>query len=113
MEKDIDLRGNAYFNNKTRYIFSPEEILSIKKDIISGIPVEKLTVKYNLTEPRISTLINRFIFKNPHANRILGNKTEPYYNSESELFNLNNNDYTWESLTEKEKQFYLNYEPKE
>lgn len=112
MEEEVDLRGSAYFNNKTRYKFSVEEILDIKKDILAGIPVEKLTLKYNLTEPRISTLINKFIFKSYDNNKILGRKTEPYYNSETELFNIGVFNYTWEDLTEEEKQFYLDYENK-
>lgn len=113
MDKNIDLRGSAYFNNKTKYKFTTEEVLNIKKDILAGIPVEVLAEKYNLTEPRISTLINKFIFKNYDNNKILGSKTEPYYNSEQELFNIGNNNYTWESLTEHEKKFYLEYEAKE
>lgn len=113
MDQDIDLRGSAYFNNKTKYKFTAEEVLNIKKDILAGIPVEVLAKKYNLTEPRISTLINKFIFKNYDNNKILGRKTEPYYNSEKELFNIGNNNYTWESLTEHEKKFYLEYEAKE
>jgi hypothetical protein len=113
MDQEIDLRGNSYFNNKAKYKFTIEEVLSIKKDILAGIPVEVLTKKYNLSEPRISTLINKFIFKNYDNNKILGKKTEPYYNSEQELFNLGNNNYTWDSLTEHEKNFYLEYEAKE
>lgn len=113
MDQDIDLRGSAYFNNKTKYKFTAEEVLNIKKDILAGIPVEVLAKKYNLSEPRISTLINKFIFKNYDNNKILGRKTEPYYNSEKELFNIGNNNYTWESLTEHEKKFYLEYEAKE
>lgn len=113
MDQDIDLRGSAYFNNKTKYKFTAEEVLNIKKDILAGIPVEVLAKKYNLSEPRISTLINKFIFKNYDNNKILGRKIEPYYNSEKELFNIGNNNYTWESLTEHEKKFYLEYGAKE
>jgi hypothetical protein len=113
MDQDIDLRGSAYFNNKTKYKFTAEEVLNIKKDILAGIPVEVLAEKYNLTEPRISTLINKFIFKNYDTNKILGRKIEPYYNSETELFNIGENNYTWDSLTEHEKKFYLRYEAKE
>ncbi len=48
MDQDIDLRGSAYFNNKTKYKFTAKEVLNIKKDILAGIPVEVLAKKYNL-----------------------------------------------------------------
>jgi len=112
MEEEIDLRGNSYFNSKTKYKFSLKEILKIKKDLLDGLSVEKISKKYSISVPRVNILMDRFIFKTYNSSKILGSKLEPYYNTEEELFNLGIYNYTWEDLTDHEKKFYLNYETK-
>lgn len=39
----------------------------------------------------------------------MGNKEEPYFENEDEIFKDLDCNYTWEELTLHEQQFYLNY----
>jgi hypothetical protein len=88
------------------------QLHSIRRNFLEGVPIKKIARNHNIgivrlerafievSSPKESALLIRSLNK-------IGHRNEPYYSEEELLTGIPN--YTWESLSRTEKQFYNNY----
>jgi hypothetical protein len=106
--RDFQVIGK-YLEN-TQRVFTAYEILHIKRAIGRGVTIKRLSQHYNVDYRVISQIFKEFMWSTQDTILVaspkrLGYKDEPYYETESEM--LNEVDYTWESLSESEREWYL------
>jgi len=102
------------YSKYTRRVFTRGELESIKAEIIKGNTIAKIAKDYQVDYWVISTIFKEFILNGPYNKNKnptvkLGHKDEEYYTEEEMLSGIDYSSYTWDNLTEEEKQFYLNY----
>jgi NTP pyrophosphatase (non-canonical NTP hydrolase) len=119
MVKEKRLRGNKFYfrKNSIREFITIEEIIEFKKELASGEYIIKVCRKFGITYGMYRTIEKeRFLdlyFVDYEVTKAAENSFSKRDNdiTEEELLEFPN--YTWENLSEKEKQFYNNYEMKE
>jgi hypothetical protein len=94
----------------TRRVFTVREILHIRARIMRGTRISRIAEGYEVDYRVISSIFSEFSWgfsKNGPAVVIerLGHKSEPYYWTEAQM--LEELDYSWESLSEIERNWYL------
>jgi hypothetical protein len=119
MEKKITFNGKRV---KLSELELPEDF---KEKLYSGFYTEtnlkKFSQELGISEQTITILFEDYLekikeIKEPYITdslpieTIMGNKEEPYFQNEEEIFKSLDCNYTWEDLTLQEKVFYLNYE---
>jgi hypothetical protein len=99
------------YSKHTSKIFTEKDILDIKNSLLAGVQVKKIAKKYSVCSRVIDTIFKEFLLdkKNFYPSTQLGSKDEEYYTEEEMLSGIDYSSYTWDNLTEEEKQFYLNY----
>jgi hypothetical protein len=101
-----------YFNPNKK-IFKKEDLEKIEQDIINGLNLVKISQKYKIDYWAIHSIFTDFILEKQRSSKHLsitfGHKNQEYYTEEELLAGIDYKSYTWENLTEEEKQFYLNY----
>lgn len=124
MEEELEIKFNGKQVNKkysksrnhyTRVSF-PKSLLRVIVDdsLFKRIKNSVVMIKYNLSEETLEEILFMYQVTGGTFNErvedipILGHKDVAYY-SEKELLNLPVQ-YSWEELSETEKQFYLDYE---
>lgn len=75
-----------------------------------GISEETITILFEDYLEKIKEIKEPYITDSLPIETIMGNKEEPYFQNEEEIFKSLDCNYTWEDLTLQEKVFYLNYE---
>lgn len=89
-------------------LLTKEEVLDIEFYIYQGFPEAVTREKFQITKGIYYQIYNNMVL---NRNRVyfgtLGAKIEPYYTEEELLKGIP--EYTWESLSNKEKQFYYGY----
>lgn len=117
MEIVIKLTGK-YKVPLTKLEFTREDLDSIYEDFVAGMVLIELFKKHNISKASFEYLMRGYYHKNSRlfieafndiAGKRLGYKTEAYW-TEEEL--LKPKEYTWESLTKKERLFYEKYSRK-
>lgn len=98
----------------TRKTFSHEDLENINTDILNGVNIIKIAEKYHVGYHVIHSIFVEFILNSDsrgsrRVQAIFGYKKQEYYTEEELLAGIDFSSYTWENLTEHEKQFYLNY----
>lgn len=117
MEIVVKLPGK-YTSPLTKKEFTREDLDNIYRDFIDGMLLVDLFKKHNISRSSFEYLMRDYYHRNVRlfveafddiAEKRLGYKTQSYW-TEEEL--LNPKEYTWESLTKKEKLFYEKYSRK-
>jgi transposase-like protein len=112
--KESQLLGE--YSSITKKSFTRQEILNIAESIIKGYNIVGIARKYKVNDKVIDKIFKEFLMHKANRDNILvtgclGHKDVEYY-EEEELLNLDL-EYTWEKLSEVEKQFYLDYGKKD
>ena len=117
MEKEVVLKLNGKWKkgiNKTHY--TAQDIEAIKKDLIDGVLLSEIMVKHRVYREVLQKIFDEHIHarhkvevleKKVTSNFIIGKKTLWDFKTEKEM--LEEEPYTWESLSQAEIDFYLNY----
>lgn len=99
--------------NPNRKLFRKKDLEKIEKDILDGLNIAKISQKYKIDYWVVHNVFIDFILEKQRNNKNLsitfGHKDQEYYTEEELLAGIDYKSYTWENLTEEEKQFYLNY----
>ena len=107
------------YNGKCRE-FTIEDIKHIGQEVIKGTKIRTLAADYKTSLIRIKRILNFYtshVVPRPGYKAIgiiqktLGHKSIPYYETEEEIAEIP--EYTWDSLTEIERKFYLKYEKRQ
>jgi hypothetical protein len=121
MEKKIT------FNGKRVWLSELELPQDFKEKLYSGFytktNLKSFSKELGISEDAITKLFEDYLrklkeLKVPYITdslpieTIMGAKEIPYFNNEEEIFKDLDYNYTWESLTLQEQQFYLNYDGK-
>ena len=114
MEIVLKLPGR-YRSLKCKKQFTQNDVDVIYDDFVAGMPQVDLTKKHNITRTVLEYLITNYYLKDSKAfvaayikftGGILGYKNTAYF-TEEEM--LEPKEYTWESLSKKERLFYEKY----
>lgn len=114
MEIVLKLPGK-YLSPLTKKDFTQQDLDAIYDDFVEGLLLVELFKKHNISRPSFLFLMREYFHRNPKlfieafnelAEKRLGYKNEAYF-TEEEM--LNPKEYTWESLSKKERLFYEKY----
>lgn len=118
MEKEVIIKLNGkWTKNINKLEFSAEDIKAIEQDFIEGKLLPEILQKNKLRREVLELIIKNYIhikhYQKPKelskkSTFILGKKSLQDFKSEEEM--LNEKPYTWDNLSDYEKQFYQNYE---
>lgn len=90
-----------------------KEIKLIKQYINQGMNLKeiarKVDVSFYSVDLIFADLMAQRKSRNKFVSEYMGFKDESYYTEEELITGIDYSSYTWENLTEEEKQFYLNY----
>jgi len=92
-----------------RQFLTNEEIIKIDLCIAKGDTLSSISRNYKHLNRSQNAVFHDYLKKRKYSQsrELLGSKTTPYYEDEEEQMNLMP-EYTWESLSRKEKEFYNN-----
>ena len=114
MEIVLKLPGK-YSSPLTKKEFTREDLDNIYIDFVAGLLLVELFKKHNISRESFQYIMADYYHKNSKmfveafndiANKRLGHKNEAYF-TEEEM--LKPREYTWESLSKKERLFYEKY----
>jgi hypothetical protein len=106
--RDYQVMGN--YLEHTQRIFTAHEIMYVKRAIARGVTIKRLAQKYHVDYRVISQIFKEFMWSTTETILVvspkrLGYKDEAYYDTEAEM--LREVSYSWEELSESEKEWYL------
>ncbi len=110
VKKSQDYQVMGKYLEHTRRVFTVREILHIRAKIMRGTRISRIAEGYGVDYRVIANIFKEFCWgfsKNCPSIVIerLGHKNEPYYETEDEM--LEEPEYSWESLSALEKEWYL------
>lgn len=118
MEKDIAIQLTGKWKkgiNKINYTF--KDIEDIKKDLIDGVLLSEIHTKHRVSREVIQKIFDDHIYfkdklvvieKLSYSTGIMGYKTLSDFKSEREI--MDEEPYTWDSLSQEEIDFYYEYQ---